>query len=48
MFSEKDELKALAEELGKELHQSKAQLGEQKTETEYIHTQLEVGALCCG
>lgn len=40
--SEQDDLKALSEELGRELHLSKAQLGEQKTESEYLNTQLEV------
>ena len=39
---ERDELKSLAEELGRELHQSKAQVGELRTETEYLNTQLEV------
>ena len=39
---ERDQLKALAEELGRELHQSKAQVGELRTETEYLNTQLEV------
>ena len=40
--AERDGLKALAEELGRELHQSKAQLGEQKTAVDYLSTQLEV------
>ena len=44
--SERDQLKGLVEELGKELHQSKAQLGEQKTAAEYLNTQLEVRILC--
>ena len=39
---ERDELNSLAEELGRELHQSKAQVGELRTETEYLNTQLEV------
>ena len=39
---ERDELKAVAGDLGRELHQSKAELGEQKTATEYLNTQLEV------
>ena len=43
---ERDQLKALAEELGRELHQSKAQVGELRTETEYLNTQLEVCINC--
>ena len=42
MSEERDQLKALTEELGRELHQSKAQVGELRTETEYLNTQLEV------
>ena len=41
-LQEREELKALAEELGRELHQSKAQVGELRTETDYLNTQLEV------
>ncbi|CAI8016364.1 GRIP1-associated protein 1, partial [Geodia barretti] len=42
---ERDELNSLAEELGRELHQSKAQVGELRTETEYLNTQLEEARL---
>ena len=45
MFGEREELKALTEELGRELHQSKAQLGEQRTQADYLDTQLEVNTI---
>ena len=32
----------LQEELGRELHQSKAEVGDLRTQTEYLNTQLEV------
>ena len=42
LSSERDGLKSVAEELGDELQQTKAELGEQKTAVEYLNTQLEV------
>ena len=42
VLRERDDLKSLAEELGRELHQSKAQVGELRTQTDYLNTQLEV------
>ena len=42
LAKERDELKVVAGELGRELHQSKAELGEQRTASEYLNTQLEV------
>ena len=42
LSSERDGLKSVAEELGDELQQAKAELGEQKTAVEYLNTQLEV------
>ena len=39
---ERDVVKTLTEDLGEELHHSKAQLGEMKTEVESLNIQLEV------
>ena len=41
---EKDEMKSLLDELGRELHQTKADVGEQRKQCADLETQLEVRA----
>lgn len=45
-MSELADLKVLLDELGRELQQSKADLGEERKENRDLRTQLEVGEEC--